>query len=1544
MIEPRGDFIGGAFHPPKGDALISVNPARGGEVVFETGWTPDRADLAADAADAAASEWMAIGQRERLAHLGRFREAIAGRAEGIADAIVLETGKLRSEARGEVSALLGRFDLVHHIAGRDLAEGPVDGNWAEQLRYHPLGVVGIIGPFNYPLHLCHAHAVPALLLGNAVVIKVSEVTPLCGQRYAEAAQEAGFPAGVFNLVQGRGESGARLVEHPALRGLCFTGSYPVGRRIQERALDRPELLVALEMGGKNAAVVLDDADVRQAAHEIATGGYLTAGQRCTATDRVLVSRRRADELLAALRPLVESLRMGDPEDPRSFAGPMVTADARARLADTLEKARAAGAEPLVSPRFGDDGYFAGASLHRLPDGCHDVPGYTDHEVFGPDVAVEVIDDDDEAIAVLRASAYGFANSVFTSSDERFERMYRETRSGILNRNRSTNQASPRLPFGGLGKSGNYRPAGGHAHRNVVAAVAVQENVLGAIDVHPHLADVLRRPDLERLETQHAAEENAEAGRRLLDEPRPLSLLRPPGGSLPKSDNWLTRLYAGERMVREKKPAVFDHLRSSGPWFVSIDDEPLCVLDGMSQTATVCGGFAEDPVVRTYVEGGFGEALLRAGDGTDPECEQAQALATEIRHLVPGLPHVAFCSSGAEANEKALALCQQNAPRPEANKILAFEGGFHGRTLLALHATYNPQKREPFQIAGYEATFAPFPAREDPLAEEPPAPPGFYAAAGIGDIDTLLREFDAAEEDPLLAAEVRSLAAVSEALATGEYLACVVEPMQSEGGDRYATSRFFRALRLLTRHHDAFLIFDEVQTGFALGGPFAWHTQFRLVNFRGQPDVPDVVTFAKRAQVGVCLSRFEDPEPSPAPPASLLRGRIHAEMMAMAHHASRLEKLVVPRLRVLAEAFPHLVSRPRAQGFAFAFDLPSPAHLRAYLGQRFWRGAIVFAAGDRTVRYRLSESYHAREVEELFATVRRSLAWLDAHPGAQPPRWEDPAVPDRRSSISDEVQAKTLTPDEALEYLPAMLDIEYRVYEPARRTSPVHIREALEHPEGVVTIGEIDGELAGFAIGVPLEASTDVEGPDRDPMLGRENSLYSVSLTIVPEHQGRGVGRALKKAQLAEAARRERDDGSPRYRYVTGRNRVGHTARMTHLNRAYGAHIVCVLTGQYEDPEGQAIYYRIPLGPLAPDPELRGEPESSAAIRADRGVVEPLSEPPESLRRAEEGGLLYGPAVNKITVTNYVTPAAVRAVEWVSALLPELPHMYLASGRDEALDKALRICRYHRNDAATAIGLEGGYVGHTTAAARSISDPAVHRQGAPHFSWPRVPHPGRAGIDATIAALEAAIEEAGGPGRVLGLVFELVQERRGDALTEAHCAALAEVRARHGIPLVAVETASACYRSALGPFASPALGLCPDILLWWGGAHAAYLHVTPGLRVSKPLTMVSTWDGDELSLVREHHQLRALRRLDLSPAVAALDAAAARAEKAGLSLRGRGCYRVLHAGSRADELKQALAARGVIVRPMVGGAIPFAPGLDRAEKAAEILARCLEEVA
>jgi RHH-type transcriptional regulator, proline utilization regulon repressor / proline dehydrogenase / delta 1-pyrroline-5-carboxylate dehydrogenase len=1535
-----GDYIDGSFVRADGEALVSRNPSKGGDVVVETTWSASQVAVAVAAAHHAQPGWSRLSFDERWAALVRFRSVIEKRKESLADAIVQEIGKIRSEARTEIQTLLGRFDITASVIRTDLRDGPLPGFPNEALRWHPHGVVGVIGPFNFPLHLCHAHVIPALLLGNTVVMKPSEVAPLCGIRYAEAAHEAGLPAGVLNVVHGRGETGAALVANPGVHGLAFTGSYHVGRRIAEAALDRPEMLVALEMGGKNTAIVCEDADIRQAAHEIVVGGYLTSGQRCTCTDRVLVHRSKVKALVDALRPLVAALVFGDPDDPRAFAGPLATDSGRDKLERAMAAAEARGATPVAEGKRLPGGFFRTGSFHLLPDGVHDIPGYTDVELFGPDLGIETFVDDTEAIGLVNGSPYGFANSIFTPSDARFDRYYRETRVGILNRNRSTNQASPRLPFGGTGRSGNFRPAGSFAARNLAIPVAVQTNIAGAFPVLPALRAALVTPDLDQLEARHVEEEREESARTLIDAPRPLRIVRPKGGAMPRSTAWLERFHANDRIPREKKPAVFDHLRSHGPYFVSVDDAPLSVLDAMSQTATMPFGLSHEALVRAYVDGDFGDTMLRGhtiahGEGARLASQYAMAL----RALVPGYPTVSFTACGAEANEKAYALARihTDALGWSANKLLAFEGSFHGRTLLSLYASHSPAKRAPFEIAGYEVDFVPFP-RWDARGDEPAEPEGFRAACAAGDPQALVARFGATT-DPLLRAEVMALAQVAKIAAARTHFAVVIEPMQSEGGDRYATARFHRALRLVTRAHGVPLIMDEVQCGFGLGGDFAWHSAFGYVDRHGGPDHPDCVVFAKRAQVGVVMSVFPDPEPTEAYAASLVRGRLHASRLAVHDDAARVEALVKPRLEALFASWGHRIGEPRARGLALAFDLRTPAELNEYLAQRFWRGAIVFGAGDRTVRYRLNASFGEREIDQLFLTIRQSLAWLEAHPGKKAPEWEDLDEP--RAPRLEDITVREAGADEVSALIPQILALETRAYEPARRDPESRLRAGFVEPDAVAIVAERSvGDqrvVVGYAIALPLEQVAEIMGPDRDPARGRHDSIYSAALTVDPDLQNSGLGRRLKHAQLRAARDKKGPDGKPRFRFCVGRNRVGVADAMSRLNDELGAHTIFTLENVY-DREGTARYYRQPLRGLATlESPVRPEPE----IDLGSGLVSPFASPPPSLIEAEQSGLVAGAAIDKITLCNYVTPAVTRATEWAASLVPDLPHLFMTNGRDETIDKSVRMLRWQRKSGRVVLSFAGAYVGHTTACARSVSDPSTHRGGPSHFDFPHVPHPAQVGEAASIDALRQVIR-ATGADAVLGIYAEMVQERTGRTLSDAFIAALDALRAETGVPIVLVETASAYYRSGRGAFACSPLRttFVPDALVWWTGGQQGFVHVTTKLYVPTPLTFVSTWDGDELSLLQAHHQLRAARNIDVTARAAELDAALSPLGALGVTVDGVGLYRVIAAGSRTDDLVATLEAAHIRVGRFANGGLSIAPSLDRAAVEIAALGRAL----
>ena len=259
----------------------------------------------------------------------------------------------------------------------------------------------------------------------------------------------------------------------------------------------------------------------------------------------------------------------------------------------------------------------------------------------------------------------------------------------------------------------------------------------------------------------------------------------------------------------EKPNVFDHVRSVGPWMASIDEDPMVVLDGMSQTAT-------RPGFRRSRCAAISTTCLRTQFCQHPIQLRPRPArhATRLRTAFE-TPHVSFTNSGAEANEKALALCRLNGPEG-AHRVLAFQGSFHGRTLQSLHATWNPVKREPYELPGFGVTFTPFPLATPDYDLTQPDPDEFRAFVASGDMAGLKDQFGD-DDDTVLKSEVESLCEIDSVLRKGGIYAVIVEPMQSEGGDRYGSHRFYRALRLLTRHHDVSLIFDEVQTGFGLAG-------------------------------------------------------------------------------------------------------------------------------------------------------------------------------------------------------------------------------------------------------------------------------------------------------------------------------------------------------------------------------------------------------------------------------------------------------------------------------------------------------------------------------------------------------------------------------------------------------------------------------------------------------------------------------------------------------------------------------------------------------
>lgn len=496
----RGGWIGGRWISGEGEPFSSRNPASHFSIVATgNGASEAQVDEAVQAAKQAAPGWAQTPYNERKAICLAIEQFLDNWKERCAPVMTREMGKPLREALGEAGSLLGKV-RVSAIAQESLPSLQLPGA-PGTTRWKAHGAIGIIGPYNYPVHLIHTHLIPALLAGNTVVYKPSEITPWTGELYGELLNQLDLPEGVVNWVQGGGSVGAALSAHPGLDGIAFTGSWATGRKILEANLDQPGKLIALEMGGRNAAVVLEDAHLEQTVHEIVIGACLTAGQRCTATSRVLVHSEIADRFIALLVDALKRVEPGDPTDGDTLMGPLATEGAFLRYQSAMESLRSNGVQALLAHRNGSGGGFVYPSVHVDKDIHPDVwRAYVREELFGPNIALEVIDGDEDALERLSWSPYGLSQSIFTGSSARFAWWVENSRSGIFNWNRSTNNASGLLPFGGVGQSGNFRPAGAGSALHNSYPVAVLQKEHGAFDPDPRFGPLVRATFAQEKET------------------------------------------------------------------------------------------------------------------------------------------------------------------------------------------------------------------------------------------------------------------------------------------------------------------------------------------------------------------------------------------------------------------------------------------------------------------------------------------------------------------------------------------------------------------------------------------------------------------------------------------------------------------------------------------------------------------------------------------------------------------------------------------------------------------------------------------------------------------------------------------------------------------------------------------------------------------------------------------------------------------------------------------------------------------------------------
>ena len=455
-------YIAGSWLAGQGEVVESLNPVTQQVVWSGNSATVEQVESAVQAARQAFPAWAKRSLEERLSVLEAFAANLKSRADELARCIGEETGKPLWESATEVTSMVNKVAISVQSYRERTGEksGPL-GDATAVLRHKPHGVVAVFGPYNFPGHLPNGHIVPALLAGNTVLFKPSELTPKVAELTVQCWIDAGLPAGVLNLLQGARETGIALAANPGIDGLFFTGSSRTGNHLHQQFAGRPDKILALEMGGNNPLVVDEVADVDAAVYTIIQSAFISAGQRCTCARRLLVPEGAwGDALLARLVAVSSTIEVGAfDQQPAPFMGSVISLGAAKALMDAQELLLANGAVALLKMTQPQ------AQAALLTPGIIDVTEVTDRadeELFGPLLQVIRYADFAAAIAEANNTQYGLAAGLLSDSEARYQQFWLESRAGIVNWNKQLTGAASSAPFGGVGASGNHRASAYYA--------------------------------------------------------------------------------------------------------------------------------------------------------------------------------------------------------------------------------------------------------------------------------------------------------------------------------------------------------------------------------------------------------------------------------------------------------------------------------------------------------------------------------------------------------------------------------------------------------------------------------------------------------------------------------------------------------------------------------------------------------------------------------------------------------------------------------------------------------------------------------------------------------------------------------------------------------------------------------------------------------------------------------------------------------------------------------------------------------------------------
>ncbi len=450
--------IGSCWLPGDGSDWASTSFADDRQVWTGRFASSSQVQQAISAAQDAFPKWCETALQDRMNVCRNFAEVVTGRREELTALIARETGKPLWEADLEVGTVIGKINnSIDALLARRWTTTEQQGDYLAVTRFRPHGIMLVLGPFNLPAHLPGSHIVPAILAGNTIVFKPSELTPGVGQWLVQAWQRANLPDGVINLVHGDASIAQAAVADDRVAGVLFTGSRRAGESLHRAFAGKPHKVLALEMGGNNPLVVHKLQDLDLAIITVIHSAFITSGQRCTCARRlILTEQAQPDRFILRLKELVGKIRVGYPLDhPQPFMGPVIRQQQAERMLAAQEKLRQAGASVVLNMEL----LSSHSSL--LSPGLIDVTGLPleDDEHFGPLLSIQRARTFDDAIELANRTEYGLAVGLITERVDDFHYFLHRVRAGVANWNRQSTGASGRLPFGGIGASGNHQPSG-----------------------------------------------------------------------------------------------------------------------------------------------------------------------------------------------------------------------------------------------------------------------------------------------------------------------------------------------------------------------------------------------------------------------------------------------------------------------------------------------------------------------------------------------------------------------------------------------------------------------------------------------------------------------------------------------------------------------------------------------------------------------------------------------------------------------------------------------------------------------------------------------------------------------------------------------------------------------------------------------------------------------------------------------------------------------------------------------------------------------------